>query len=225
MNASGIKKMVVVASLAGVLAGVVLTLVQQIHVVPLILSAEVYEQAAEMTPLTTEHEHVEWQPADGWPRHLYTAAANIVTALGFALLLTAMIKLRGGHVNWRSGLLWGLGGYIVFFVAPTLGLPPEVPGTEAAELVQRQTWWMMTTFFTAAGLVSIAFSRKPILKVVGVGLLLVPHLIGAPQPTIHSSTAPAELAQAFILATAIANGVFWLCLGGLLGFFHQKVTH
>lgn len=231
MTTATLKKMFVVASLTGVLAGVILTLIQQIHVVPLILSAEVYEQAAELanqanqTTLAPEHDHGAWQPAEGWQRNVFTAAANVVTALGFALFLMAMIKLRGTNVNWRSGLLWGLGGYAVFFVAPSLGLPPEVPGTEAAELVHRQTWWVMTALFTAAGLAFITFSRRRVMTLFGVVVLLVPHLIGAPQPDLHSRTAPAELVQAFIITTAIANGLFWLSLGGLLGFFHQKVAN
>jgi predicted cobalt transporter CbtA len=34
--------------------------------------------------------------------------------------------------------------------------------------------------------------------------------------------APEELAQAFIRATAMANAVFWLALGGLTGFFYRR---
>lgn len=218
--------MVAVAALAGILAGLLLTLIQQIQVVPLILEAEHYEQAAE----TGNHEshaateHGAWQPQNGWERNLFTAGANMVVAVGFALLLGAAVELRGAKLDWRSGLLWGLGGYAVFFGAPSLGLPPEVPGTAAAGLAPRQIWWVATSIFTAGGLSLLVFSKRWAAKILGGVLLIAPHLIGAPQPEIHGSAAPAGLAQAFILATVIANAVFWLGLGGLLGFFQRRVN-
>lgn len=226
MNLAALKKMVAVAALAGVLAGLLLTLIQQIQVVPLVLEAERYEQAAE----TGNHEshaaaeHDAWQPQNGWERNLATAGANMVVAVGFALLLGAAAELRGAKLDWRSGLLWGLGGYAVFFVAPSLGLPPEVPGTEAAGLAPRQIWWVATSIFTAAGLSFLVFSKRWSAKILGGVLLMAPHLIGAPQPEIHGAAAPAELAQAFIVATVIANTVFWLALGALLGFFQRRVN-
>lgn len=226
MNIAAFKRMVAVAALAGLFAGVLLTLIQQIQVIPLILEAEHYEQAAE----TGNHEshaateHGAWQPQNGWERNLATAGANIVAAVGFALLLGAAVELRGAKLDWRSGLLWGLGGYAVFFGAPSLGLPPEVPGTAAAGLAPRQMWWVATSIFTAAGLWFLAFSKRGTARILGGGLLILPHLIGAPQPEIHGSVAPAGLAHAFIVAAVIANAVFWLCLGGLLGFFQRRVN-
>jgi predicted cobalt transporter CbtA len=55
-------------------------------------------------------------------------------------------------------------------------------------------------------------------------LLGVPYLIGAPQSEWHSSEAPAELSNAFIVATAIANAAFWLSLGSLLRHFFKKMA-
>jgi cobalt transporter subunit CbtA len=131
--------------------------------------------------------------------------------------------LRGGISHWRSGLLWGLAGYTVFFVAPSLGLPPEVPGTEAAALKDRQLWWLMAVFDTAFALWLIVFSKTKSNKVLGLILLLSPHfLIRAPQPEVHSSAAPTELVQSFIMATTLANALFWLVLGGLMGLFLSK---
>ena len=112
--------------------------------------------------------------------------------------------------------------YLIFFVAPSLGLPPEVPGTEAANLKDRQLWWLMTVFDTAAGLWLLVFSKTKLNKLFGAVLLISPHSIGAPQPEVHSSAAPAELAHTFIIATAFANAVFWLALGGLMGLFSRK---
>src|SRR4051794_7218722 len=72
------------------------------------------------------HDAAAWKPAEGLPRHAFTAAANVLTAIGFALLLAGIYALRGGAVSWHDGLLWGLSGFVIFTVAPGLGLPPEL---------------------------------------------------------------------------------------------------
>lgn len=227
------KRIISAAALAGMLAGLLLTAVQQIQVSQLILKAETYEDAASTAAVSQSahayssaenmhHEQDAWQPATGVERTLFTALANISLGVGFGLLLGATICLRGEAGGWRSGLLWGLAGYMVFFVAPSLGLPPEVPGAEAAPLVDRQLWWLMTVIMTAGGLSFLIFARTGKVKILGAVMLGIPHLIGVPQPQVHASTAPVELVHAFIYATAIANAVFWLAFGGLMGFFYKK---
>ncbi|TSA49423.1 MAG: hypothetical protein D4R48_03425 [Nitrosomonadales bacterium] len=227
------KRIISAAVLAGMLAGLLLTAVQQIQVSQLILKAEAYEDAASTAAVSQSadayssaenmhHEQDAWQPATGVERTLLTALANINLGVGFGLLLGAAICLRGEAGGWRSGLLWGLAGYMVFFVAPSLGLPPEVPGAEAAPLVDRQLWWLMTVIMTASGLSFLIFARTGKVKILGAVMLGIPHLIGVPQPQVHASTAPVELVHAFIYATAIANAAFWLAFGGLMGFFYKK---
>jgi predicted cobalt transporter CbtA len=44
-------------------------------------------------------------------------------------------------------------------------------------------------------------------------LLILPHVVGAPQPDVHGGLAPPELSQQFIQATILVNAVFWLALG------------
>ena len=100
--------------------------------------------------------------------------------------------------------------YAVFFVAPSLGLPPELPGTDSAALHERQLWWIGTALCSAAGLWLLAFAEKRGLWVIGALLLIAPHALGAPQPAVHSAAAPAELADAFVRATYVANAIFWL---------------
>lgn len=252
MNWTVFRRMASAVVVAGALSGVLLSGVQQFQVEKLILQAEQYEKAAEESPPAAssasaatssahEHEHAPahehasaasahehthdadaWEPADGAERTGYTVLANVSMAVGFALLLVAAITLSGRQVSWRSGLLWGLAGYGVFFVAPSLGLPPEVPGTLAAPLQARQLWWVMTAVMTAASLGLFVFTRAWWCKLLAVALLVVPHLVGAPQPEVHGGVAPEELAHAFIRATALANAVFWLALGGLTGFFYRR---
>ncbi|MGV8892184.1 MAG: CbtA family protein [Burkholderiaceae bacterium] len=249
------KRIVTAAALAGVVAGLTLTVVQKMQVSPIIAKAEVYEEAATAAALSQPalahasaenamhesthessqihtheyeqaHEHAPdaWQPADGLERTMFTTLANISLAVGFGLLMGGGLCLRGDAGGWRSGLLWGLAGYMVFFVAPSLGLPPEMPGTAAAPLTDRQLWWLGTVVVTAGGLLLLIFTRDWKLKLFGALLLTVPHLIGAPQPEVHFIAARAELAQDFIQATTIANAVFWLALGGLLGLFYKKLA-
>ena len=221
-NLAVFKRIVTAAVIAGILAGSLLTVIQQIHVVPALLEAEVYEAAADRA--SSAHAESDQHADEAGGRTLLSAVSNVSLAIGFALLLGASMHLSGRAPSWRSGLLWGLAGYAVFFVAPTLGLPPEVPGTEAARLIDRQVWWVVTVLCTAVGLSWLVFARPWAIRIAGVVLLAVPHLIGAPNAMIHSSTAPAELVESFIYASVITNLVFWLALGGLLGSCHKKLT-
>jgi cobalt transporter subunit CbtA len=164
LNLSNLRMIMVSALWSGLWAGLLLTAIQSIQVIPTLLHAEVYEEKAAAAVISNhipadnaddqahQHEAEVWQPRNGWERSFFTAAANISLGVGFALLLGAASNIRGGIRNWRSGLLWGLAGYAVFFGAPSLGLPPELPGTVAANLKDRQLWWLMAAFDTAIGL-------------------------------------------------------------------------
>lgn len=236
-------RIVATAAGAGIVAGLLLTGVQHLQVTSLIRTAETYEVAAQAAPAApqqhehehehaapgsahehgaAEHQHGGWEPAPGGERLFYTVLANVSMAVGYALLLAAALTLRGQPVTWRSGLLWGGAGYLVFFVAPSLGLPPELPGTEAAPVVARQGWWIATAGATACALALLAWGRHWGLKLAALALLVVPHLVGAPQPAVHGAVAPAALAREFIVAAAVANAAFWLALGALAGWFHAR---
>ena len=225
-----LKRLFAAAGLAGLLAGSLFTAVQQVQVAPILLEAERYEQSAVPAAAVghetskPDHEHEGWRPANGFERTLFALGSNIVLGIGLALLLGALVCMRGKSITWRSGLLWGVAGYAVFFAAPSLGLPPEVPGAEAARLADRQLWWLAAAFCTGTALWLLVFAPQIVLKLLGILLLGIPHVIGAPQPQFHESVAPAELAHAFIYACIFANAVFWLSLGGLLGFFHHKLA-
>ncbi|MCU1721788.1 CbtA family protein [Pseudomonas sp. 5P_5.1_Bac1] len=219
------------AGFAGLLAALLLTLLQSFWVAPLILQAETYETAA---PAVQEHEHADaaagaehhhdaeaWSPEDGWQRVLSTTGGNLVVAVGFALLLAAMYTLRnpGGIA---TGALWGLGGFAVFCLAPNLGLPPELPGTAAADLALRQYWWIGTAAATAVGLALMVFAGNWLLKAVGLVLLVLPHVIGAPQPEVHESLAPEALESQFIVASLLTNAAFWVALGLISAWLYRR---
>ncbi|MBA3448423.1 MAG: CbtA family protein [Pseudaminobacter sp.] len=241
------RNVVFVAALAGLLAGIVMTAMQTYATVPLILQAEVFESAASASEVvapadiasgteaaaphahdaaTLAHEHNEeaWGPADGFERFAYTALANIVTAIGFALVLVAASELAGGIANWRQGIFWGFAGFAIFTLAPGLGLPPELPTMPAADLGDRQVWWIATVVATAAGLGLIAFRSSVLLSLVGFALIVAPHLVGAPQPVSHDSPIPAGLHHQFVVAATVTNLIFWVVLGGAAGVIRSRVS-
>jgi cobalt transporter subunit CbtA len=237
-----IKRIAQMAGFAGLLAAILLTLLQSLWVTPLILQAESYESAAPAEQVVAEHGHAvaepahehaqaqaaghshdgqAWAPQDGWQRTLATGLSNLVVAVGFALMLAGLFTLRAPGRTWQ-GLLWGLGGFATFSLAPSAGLPPELPGTAAADLLLRQYWWIGTAVATAAGLGLLAFGRHWALRIAGLVLLALPHLIGAPHPEVHESLAPAELQEEFILASLLTNALFWAALGLAAAWFHGR---
>ncbi|MDD0977059.1 CbtA family protein [Pseudomonas fontis] len=217
------------AGFTGLLAALLLTLLQSFWVAPLILQAETYENSA---PVAEAHEHAAgtaehhhdaeaWSPEDGWQRVLSTTGGNLVVAVGFALILAALYTLRAPG-RTATGALWGLAGFAVFCLAPTLGLPPELPGTAAADLAQRQAWWAGTAAATAVGLALMVFAHNWVLKAVGVALLVVPHVIGAPQPQVHESLAPEALETQFKVASLLTNAAFWVAMGLISAWLYRR---
>lgn len=219
-----------VAALAGIGTGLVGSAIHLYATVPLILQAETFESAGG-EPAPTEaaaHEHAhdadEWGPADGIERNGLTVIFTVLTGFGFGLLLVAASELAGGLKNWHQGVIWGLAGFAAFTLAPGLGLPPELPAMPAADLATRQLWWIGTVAATAGGLALIAFGRSPLLAVLGVALILAPHVIGAPQPDSHESPIPASLHHSFIVASVMTSFVFWALLGGLAGWLRPRIA-
>jgi len=239
MNA--FRAIVFAAVVAGLATGLAVTVIQQFGTVPLILKAEVFEKAAAdhhadasagSGPVTVghAHDHAEegaahehaaeaWEPRDGLERNAYTAGANILTAIGFALVLAALFAVRGGGagqtVSWHQGLVWGLAGFAVFTLAPGLGLPPELPGVPAAPLLARQIWWVMAAAATAAGLGLIFLRGTAPAAIAGLLLLMLPHVVGAPELESVETNVPSSLSHQFVVAVALTSLVFWSLLGAL----------
>lgn len=253
------RNVVFIAAIAGLVAGVVLACLQAYATVPLILKAEVYEQAggghqhehaaapaaaadtnAMSTPAPAENamssaapapaeaaapaEDEGWAPADGFERFAFSVLANIVTGIGFALVLVAVSEFAGGIGNWRQGIFWGLAGFAAFTLAPGLSLPPELPAMPVADLTQRQIWWWATVAATAAGLGLIAFRKSLPLAILAVALIVAPHIVGAPQPDSFVTSIPEGLHHQFVVAVTVTNLVFWLVLGAVVGVVRGRFT-
>jgi cobalt transporter subunit CbtA len=218
------RRLVLVALCAGLLSGIFATAAHQLSTVPVILKAEMYEKAAEHQAASVQvHEHsAAWEPENGTERTAYTLIADVLTGIGFALLLAAGLTLRGGEVTWREGLFWGLAGFLAFTIAPGLGLPPQVPGSETASLFERQVWWLATAVSTGCALALFSFTRRAPWAILAAFLIIVPHLYGAPQPMDHSAEAPESLARQFVVSVTVVSFLFWLILGASTGYFFRR---
>lgn len=198
------------ALLAGAAAGALLFVYQYLVIVPRITAAEAFEDHSD------DHHSHEWKPAEGLERNYYTAAATVLTGIGYAALLLAVAALTGLRLDERNGWLWGVAGFACFVLAPGLGLPPEPPGMPAAALEARQLWWLLAAASTAGGLILAAKGGGRWLYWVGAGvLLLLPHLVGAPRVE-----GMATLFHEFAIAAVLGNAMFWLVLGPLAGRLH-----
>ncbi len=205
------RRIVYSALIAGLLAGVALSLVQRFQVIPLVLEAETYEAVAAQSQAHGQgpyHGHTQ----SSLVRSSFTVLANTLIGIAFALLLVAAYTLRPPG-NMLQGLCWGLGGFVVFFVAPALGMPPELPGMQAAPLAERQAWWRLSVSCAAVALALITLQRRWFVRFLGAAMLFIPFLSGAPEAPTGISNLPAQLPQQFFWATACANLVFWLVLG------------
>ena len=218
------------AVLAGFGAGLIAALLHFAWVQPLLLQAELYETGA----LTHFGGGVMGHGADGHAhahgmgtafagdlaRNGLTVLFTALIYLGYALLLAAAMGLaaeRGVRIDARRGLIWGAAGFVAVQLAPAMGLPPELPGMAAAEITPRRIWWALTVACTAAGLGLLAFGRGWAQWGPALGLLLLPHLVGAPHPHDLFGPTPPEVASQFAARVLGVGLVAWVCLGGLLG--------
>lgn len=239
------RRLFICALFIGVLTGLFDSAVQRWQVVPLIFAAEVFNDANEPVSQSHEHEHTDGaahsheaqakEPQPGFERTAYTVLANMLNATGLALVLLPFMVLlnrqRGGQSLTlqksygevvRHGLLWGAAAWTCLFAMPSLGLPPELPGMQAAPLQARQLWWALTVACGAGGLAMVCLVRTE-WRVLGLALLVVPFAIGTPH---HEGSAFAGmsadvaaqmqvLASRFVVATSIASALQCLLMGAL----------
>jgi cobalt transporter subunit CbtA len=239
------RRILTTALLAGFLGGACISVIQEFTTTPIILHAEQFEaggrtgthqhgaaetgearlllaQAAGGGAAPTQEEG--WAPADGLERTVFTTMANIIAGVGFSLILVGCFALSGQAVDGRRGVLWGIGGFAVMSLAPSLGLPPEVPGAMAAELSARQGWWLLCVAATGLGLWMLVFRAGALWIAAGIALLVAPHLIGAPQPARIGGPVPPELAGHFAAASLVTAAVFWCLLGWLSGTVWRRLA-
>lgn len=223
-----------------VLVGSLQSAVQQWQALPVILAAEQFEDQKNGAPHDhadqAAHSHDEaWAPQDGFERQAWTWVANVLMAFGLALLmlsvLGAWVRQRGAPAHpMRAGLLVALAGFASFYLWPSLGLPAEIPGMDAARLGSRQGWWLLAAGCAVAAFALAAWSRAPWRWPLAAALLALPFVVGAP----HIAGDPfagfgadvaaqlRELSSRFIRATAVMSVIQWLALGLLCGMAFER---
>ena len=190
-------------------------------------------QEAEPAPKTVDEAHDHSDHDHGatenggidFKRDGLSVVFSIFTYVGYALMLVAVFALaesQGITITQRSGLLWGLAGYLCVQFAPAFGLAPELPGNAAADLGSRQVWWFSTVILTAVGLWLLAFSKNKAMMAVGAVAILLPHLIGAPHPDGFNGPAPPELASLYATRALGVGLIAWITLGMVAAYFWRQ---
>jgi cobalt transporter subunit CbtA len=213
-----LRKLLTVSLLAGAISGAILGVSHVTLVSPLILQAESFEVKQPEAPGAAQ----EWAPKEGAERSAYTILMDVFVGIGFAMLLNAAMLLRGA-TDAKRGVLWGLAGFAAINLAPAFGLAPELPGAVGANLLGRQVWWLGTTLATAAGLGFIVFGRATWAKALGIGLLVLPHIVEAPSTHVIGSSPIEHLEKPFVVASLGLALIFWLILGAFSGWLQQKM--
>lgn len=207
--------------IGGVVGGAIIAAIQAISTTPLILHAEQFESAEAVKTLSVTPVQVDAKATHAAglyaSRLLSTSIATIAVATGYTLLLLGGMVATGRKITGRSVIPWAVAGFFATGLAPALGLAPELPGSAAADLGARQIWWIGTALATAAGLAALAFGRGVPWIAAGIGLILLPHLIGAPHPPSLSSKVPAEIAAHFASISLVMQALIWLVPAAIAG--------
>jgi len=220
-----IGRYVLAALVAGLLAGAVLGALQFWRLAPLIVAAEVYEKGTDSSckdtmsgmKMCADNGAPEWEPAPGLSRLGFTGAASMLAGGGFAAVLAGLSLLLDAPITRSNGWAWGLAGFFSVHLATGLGLPPELPGMPVADLAARQIWWVGTIIATAIAIYCFAQRKEAWTKPVGLAVLLLPHIIGAPVALEAATSLPPSLAASFAANALASAAVFWLVMGWLLG--------
>lgn len=218
-----------VGLLAGIVAGLLIAILQQVTTTPLILLAETYEEKsapAPAAPAAKAHDHDAhdhgWIPGEGLPRFFFTAVTTIATAIGISFLLIAGMIFAGDAIEERRALAWGIAGFVATGLAPAAGLAPELPGSAAGELLARQIWWIGTAVATAVALWGFLRMQHPAARLGAIVLLLAPHVIGAPHAHAFESKVPAEVAAQFAALSLVLQGLLWMLAGIAVGLLWPR---
>lgn len=181
------------------------------------------------------HDAQPWQPANGFERTAWTWVATVLHALSMALLVFAAM----GVWQYRHGTAVGAlpladlvaaAGWLSFHLWPSLGLPAQVPGMEAAPLAARQLWWVLSVGSAVSACAVAGFARTPWRWPVAAALLALPFVVGAPRlqgdalagfgPDAHAALE--QLGAQFFWATTWVSLSFWGCMALVGGLAYKR---
>lgn len=236
------QRMLTGAVFAGAAAGLIATLLHFAFVQPVLLLGEQYEAgervhfeaAGHAATDGHRHSHGDDHAEDAIDGHGHdhgtagsdlqrnglTVVFTVLIYVSYAAILIAgfaLAEMAGRRIGAVEGLLWGLAGYLAFQLAPALGLPPELPGTVAADLGERQVWWWLTVAATGGGLALLAYGGKVWMYPLAGAALALPHVIGAPQIDGFWGVAPPEVGSLFATRALGVGLLAWCLMGWLAG--------
>jgi cobalt transporter subunit CbtA len=219
------QKLLTSALFAGFAAGLLAAVLQLAFVQPSLLRAELFESGA-LTHFGTGATTVPDLPFAIDPvRDALSVLFSALVYCGYGMLLLAAMSFaaqRGARIDARTGLIWGVAGFLAVQFAPAFSLPPELPGSAAAEVSLRQFWWYATVAATAAGLALIAFGQGWIAIAAAAALILTPHIIGTPEIRDYLGPVPPELAGLFAARALGVGLIAWATLGALAGWLWSR---
>ena len=219
------KKIITTALFAGFIVGVVSALLQLIYVQPILLHAELYETGS-LTHFGENNSHgAHNNSAFDFQRNGLSILFSALIYSGYALILVSLIAYASSlnlKIDNVRSILFGVCGFFAVQLAPAFGLPPELPGAAAAELFPRQIWWFFCVLVTILGIWIVSFSQKIPYVLIGIIIILVPHIVGAPEPEFFVGPTPPELASHFASRTLALGAASWVLLGYLSGYFWRK---
>jgi cobalt transporter subunit CbtA len=204
-----LRRLVAGGLIGGILGGLAVAAIEAATTTRLILAAEQLEtaQAGDVHAALADPE-----------RALATLVATAGVAVGYALMLLALMHLARRPITARTILPWAVAGFLATGLAPAFGLAPALPGAAEAGLVARQAWWLATAAATAGGLALLALARGPAPIVLGLALIALPHVAGAPHAAGSASPVPAELAASFAAASLGVQFLSWVLPAAIAGY-------
>lgn len=244
-----LRRLVWLAFAVAFVAGTVQFVVQQWQAMSIIVAAESLEEQKEGSgdqkahqPSGSAHEHrqpaeAEWRPRAGLERAAWAWVANVMMAFGLALLFLCVLAFwttfHGVSLHPQR-LAWAVGaaGFISLYLWPTLGLPAEIPGMDAARLGSRQGWWLLAAGSAGIACLIVAASRRSSRWPLAILVLAVPYLFKPPELSgpLSAGFSPEstlrlqELARQFSIASATAAVIQWCILTALCGWaFHRAI--
>lgn len=212
--------------IAGCATGIVAGALHFAFLQDIILQAELYESGdlvhfAGADPDADHgsgeaHEHADEGETGSFTRNALTLLFACLIYSGYGLVMAAVfqaVRGRGREITPVQGVLWGLAGFAVFQMAPSMGLSPNLPGTVSENIDLRQYWWFGTMAATGIGL-ALIFLRPTVVKIaLGLVLIAIPHVIGAPHLPDFFGVAPPELSALFATRVIGVSFFCWAVLG------------
>jgi cobalt transporter subunit CbtA len=230
-------KIILSTLIAGLLAGLVMAGLQYVRLTPLIQAAEIYESpeteaiaeankpCVETMPgmkMCNDDGRPSWKPDNGWQRTLLTTTASLLTGAGFAILMVGVSMLTNIAITKQNGMIWGICGFIAVSLAPSIGLPPELPGMPAADLHSRQIWWIGTILATGLAIYMWIKARDYWWQICAIIIAVIPQFFAPISTSKTEGNLPASLASEFAANSLAANLIMWLAIGYFVSVALQK---